>query len=290
LYINDLSKVISDISKPILYADDTSIVIFDKNSEKFKVKINTTFGRINKWFKSNFLSLNFEKTKFLQFLAKKSHEIDIQVSYNNNKIDNIHNIKFLGLMVDTSLSWKTHIDQLVCKLNKSCYLIRSIKPFLSLEMLKMVCFSYVHSLLTYGIIFCGNSTHSKVIFKIQKHIVRIMTDSGSRESCCPLFMALDILPLQSQYISCISVFIVMNRDLFISNYGIHNIRTRQIHDLHMPALNLLLFQKGVYYSGSKIFNHLPSSIKKLASNMKIVETALKNFFMATSFYTVDGFF
>jgi hypothetical protein len=119
LYINDLPKVISDISKPILHADDTSIVIFDKVSEKFKFKINTAFDRINKWFQSNFLSLHFEKTKFLQFLTKNSHEIDIQVSYDNNKIDNTHNIKFLGLIVDTSLSWKNHIDQLVCKLNKS---------------------------------------------------------------------------------------------------------------------------------------------------------------------------
>jgi hypothetical protein len=47
LYINDLPKVISDISTPILYADDTSIVIFDKDLE-FKPKINTTFDRMNK--------------------------------------------------------------------------------------------------------------------------------------------------------------------------------------------------------------------------------------------------
>jgi hypothetical protein len=75
------------------------------------------------WFQINLLSLNFEKTKFFQFLTKDSHEIDIQVSYENNKIDNTHNINFLGLIVDTSLSWKNHTDQLVCKLNKSCYLI-----------------------------------------------------------------------------------------------------------------------------------------------------------------------
>jgi hypothetical protein len=156
LYINDLPKVISDISKPILYADDTSIVMFDKDLKEFKFKINTVFDRINKWFQINLLSLNFEKTKFLKFLTKNSHQIDIQVSYENNKIDNTHNIKFLGLKVDTSLSWKNHIDQLACKLNKSCYLIRSIKPFLSLEIIKMVYFLYVHSLLTHGIIFWGN--------------------------------------------------------------------------------------------------------------------------------------
>jgi hypothetical protein len=82
----------------------------------------------------------------------------------------------------------------------------------------------------------------------------------------------------------------MNRDLFTSNYDIHNIQTRQIHNLHMPALKLWLFRKGVYYSGSKIFNHLSSSMKELASNVKIFRTTLKNFLMTTSFCTVDEFF
>jgi hypothetical protein len=57
----------------------------------------------------------------------------------------------------------------------------------------------------------------------------------------------------------------------------------------MPTLKLSLFQKGVYYSGSKIFNHLPYFIKNLASNVKIFKTTLKNFLMTTSFYTVDEF-
>jgi hypothetical protein len=82
----------------------------------------------------------------------------------------------------------------------------------------------------------------------------------------------------------------MNRDLFLSNYDMHNIGTRQIHDLHMPASKLLLFQKGVCYLGSKIFNHLPSFIQELASNVKIFKTTLKNFLMTASFYTVDEFF
>ena len=58
----------------------------------------------------------------------------------------------------------------------------------------------------------------------------------------------------------------------------------------MPAAKLLLFQKGVYYSGSKILNHLPSFIKELASNIKIFKTTLKNFLMTNSFYTVEEFF
>jgi hypothetical protein len=66
LYVNDLPNAISDISKPILYADDTSLII--TNSD-----INTVILRLNRWFHSNLLLLNFETTYFLQFLTKNSN-------------------------------------------------------------------------------------------------------------------------------------------------------------------------------------------------------------------------
>jgi hypothetical protein len=61
-------------------------------------------------------------------------------------------------------------------------------------------------------------------------------------------------------------------------------------DMHMPSSKLTLFQKGVQYSGSKIFNHLPSSIKDLSNDVKSFKVTLKNFLLTHIFYTVDEFF
>jgi len=58
------------------------------------------------------------------------------------------------LTIDISLSWK-YFEELKSKLDKACSAIGSIKPFMSLEVLRMVYFSYVHSILSYGIIFWG---------------------------------------------------------------------------------------------------------------------------------------
>ena len=66
------------------------------------------------------------------------------------------------------MSWKDHIAAMTSELNKACYAIRAIKPFISVDILSMICFSYVHSVMSYGIIFGGNSHHSNSIFKIQK--------------------------------------------------------------------------------------------------------------------------
>jgi len=56
--------------------------------------------------------------------------------------------------------------------------------------------------------FGGNQPHSEKIFKIQKRVIRIITNSKARDSCWELFKKLDILPLYSQYIFSLSIFVI----------------------------------------------------------------------------------
>ena len=80
--------------------------------------------------------------------------------------------------------------------------------------------------------------------------------NSSTNSCRDLFKKLNILPLQSQYIFSLLMFVVKNRDLLRSNSEAHNISTRYDSDLHLPIENLTIFQRGAYYFGIRIFNHL----------------------------------
>ena len=57
-------KSVSDKSSSILFADDTSFIIANHNETEFKFKTNEIFNEINKWFHSNKLMLNYEKTYF----------------------------------------------------------------------------------------------------------------------------------------------------------------------------------------------------------------------------------
>ena len=143
--------------------------------------------------------LNYNKTYFLQFLTKIEHEIKIQVLFGNRKIVTTQSLKFLGLTIETLLTWKYHIGDLTSRLNKACYAIRSIKPFMSLDVLRSTYFSYVHSIISYGIIFWGDSSCSEEIFKTQKRIIGIVMNSSKNASCRQLFKELNILPIQSQY-------------------------------------------------------------------------------------------
>ena len=148
------------------------MIITNSDLQEFKKDIHSILIQLNTWFKSNLLSLNLDKAHFLQFLTKNSHESDLQMSYENKQISKIYNAKFLVLVIDNNLSWGFHIDEIVPTLNKACYVIRSVKPFISLEVLRTIYFSLVRSIIMYGLIFWGTSAYSRVIFKIQKRTVK----------------------------------------------------------------------------------------------------------------------
>ena len=125
----------------------------------------------------------------------------------------------------------------------------------------MTHFPSVHSIISYGIIFWGNSTYSNTIFKLQKRVIRITMNGGNRESCCELFKKLNILPLHSQYILSLLLFVVKNKNMFKSNSVVHSVNTRHCSDLHLPSAHLTKVQKVVYHTEIKVFNCLPPRIK-----------------------------
>jgi len=110
--------------------------------------------------------------------------------------------------------------------NTACFVIQTIQAIMSPETLRMVCFAYIHSIMSYGIILGGIQPYSEKIFKIQKRVIRIITNSRMRDSCTELFKKLEILPLYSQYIFSISILVMKSKLIFYTNNQIHCIHTR----------------------------------------------------------------
>jgi len=167
------------------------------NPDDLKEDINV-FDNISIWFNSN-LSLNFDKTKCLHFRAKNSSPINIEIGY-NTEINNSSQTKFLGLIIDYTLSWKSHLVHLINKLSMACYAIRAIKHYMSQKSLRVIYSSYFQSIVSYGIIFWGNSSINNNIFRLQKRVIRIIMNIRSMDFCTEQLKKLQILPLQSQYI------------------------------------------------------------------------------------------
>ena len=79
-YINDLPKTIIDKATPILFANDTSLLINSFNKSDLHTKLTNAFEVINDWLNTNLLFINFSKTHYIQFATKKQ----ALNSYNNH--------------------------------------------------------------------------------------------------------------------------------------------------------------------------------------------------------------
>jgi hypothetical protein len=81
--------------------------------------------------------------------------------------------------------------------------------------------------------------------------------------------------------------VINNRQHFKINSDIHNINIRNNLDLYYPLSHLSVYQKGVHYTGIKVFNRLNVSLKQLSHDLKQFKMALKGFVYLHSFYSLD---
>jgi hypothetical protein len=274
---------------PILFADDTSLVISNTDTTNLFHELEATLNKAQNWFKSNIMLLNYDKTSFIQFSLNSGSKSSLTAISNSCSINVTSSIKFLGIILESTLNWKQHIDYINSKLQSLGYIIRSLRNVLSLKVIKQIYNSYVHSLINYGIIFWGSSSHCKTLFTMQKRIIRIIMKAKARESCRNMFKELGILTLYSQYIYSILMFVVSHREIFTFNNEVHGLNTRRKLDLHVPTVSLTKVQKGVYYLGITIYNKLPNSIKERANNYNEFKIILKRFLKNNPYYSIEEF-
>jgi len=144
----------------------------------------------------------------------------------------------------------------------------------------MVYYAFFHSVMSYVLIFWGNSTDSQCVFKLQKKAIRIIMGAKNNDSCREFFKLLKILPLFAQYIYSLLMCVVNNRNLFLDSADLYSIKKkRNSYNLHPPLCHITKYQKGVHYAGIRVFNQLPTSIKGVANETEAFKKTLKRFLM-----------
>ena len=95
---------------------------------------------------------------------------------------------------------KKHTEYIIPKLSTACYVMSSVKPYMSHNSLMIIYYPYFHSIMNYGLLFWGSSSYGIRVFRLQKYIIRIILGCKSRDSFRNLCKELKILPLLSQYV------------------------------------------------------------------------------------------
>jgi hypothetical protein len=162
-------------------------------------------------------------------------------NHSNNLINIERNefIKYLGVIVDSNLTWKYHIDNIASKISKTIGIITRLRHFVPLSTLQNIYRCLILPYISYGIAVWGKAAKKYLnkILILQKRALRLMNFKTNKEHAIPLFIHSNILPLNMLYFKtiCNLMYDVSNNscpssisDCFIQSKEIHSYITLDI--------------------------------------------------------------
>jgi hypothetical protein len=206
---------------------------------------------------------------FGQKHKKNTQNISIHIS--GVKIDIVQQTKFLGIIVDNTLNWKSHIAYISTKIAKSIGIISRARQLLNHNILRQLYYSFLYPYLTYCLIIWGSAAASSTlpIFRLQKRAIRLIKGLRRRDSTLPTCHKLQILRLPELYKYMILIWMYNYKNnilpptfkyFYQENSSIHSYPTRQAHQLRLPQTRTNLAQTFIRSKGVQIWNEFADGL------------------------------
>ena len=270
LYVNDLLYL--DIqSKPILFADDTTISTFGKKVPDIINKLVEDMDKINKWLQNNRLIINFKKTKAMYICHsdketekhKKSVEKELVLSVNNEIINFTNEVKILGVIVDNKLKFKAQTVNICKKVNskafqlaKSLYLFTDkFRPNL-FKIFIQPHFDYCSTLIQYLPDKTNRARLDTCFAKTVRRILKINIYKSAIEKQYELLKEHNILPLQYRlfFRFCTFVFNIKKNNNSSLCSKLHKNNPTNRHGYSLPKANTNFEHFSFIYISLKLLN------------------------------------
>ena len=264
VYINDISHIFTNL-KTILFADDSTFYVIGKDPSAMIHTANIDLEVFYKWCLSNRLTINLNKTFYMLF-TNKAIEILPPLLFHDIIINSTNKHHLLGITYDNSMTFKFHISNLMLKLSRIVSLLYQVKDYVPPYVLLILYNAHVLPHFQYCIPIWGNTypTHLLPLFRLQKKIIRIITNSDYFAHTQSLFKDTEILKLfdiNKLHIGKYMYKLINNN--IIPPRPQHTYPTRTRNDLRTPLHHLTIFQHSLSFMGPKIWNSVPDHIKSL---------------------------
>ena len=125
LYINDIPK--SSSMKTLLFADDSTFTISDKIPFSILSSLDDQLNRVKTWCTSNKLTINAGKTELIKFSNSKNEMLNFEITFSGTRVNLVEDCKFLGVTLDSDLTFSKHIKSITAKLSRSCGVLYKLK-------------------------------------------------------------------------------------------------------------------------------------------------------------------
>ena len=142
-FINDLPSVLPPDST-VVFADDTAIYIISNNIPSFDSSLQICLNLANLWIAKNGLKLKTSKTKcMLLHSPKKKLDADLNLEVDSTAVEQVRVFKYLGALINNTLTWSDHVDMVSGKVSHSLNLLRRLSWFLPQSLLLLYLKSYI---------------------------------------------------------------------------------------------------------------------------------------------------
>jgi exonuclease III len=276
LFVNDfhlhLTKTCSN-----LYADDTNIYATGKSVAEISCQLTEDMGHLWNWCTDNDMYVNVDKTKcmLMSTSQKRSHmkEAKLVVNVENMELDICNSHRLLGVHVNNVFSWDEQVKDVSKTVNYYLSVFKKMRKYLPERARIAYCNGCILSHIDYCNTVWGNTTvaNTDKLQRLQKRAARMIFDDYTSLPY-ELYSKLNWLPFTKrvEHNKAVMVYKCLNNNMptYLSNLfeyqrnTRYNLRSEEREQLVVPKPRLELYIKQSFsYSGAKIWNSMPVSVK-----------------------------
>ena len=171
--------------------------------------MNLQLHKVYEWLTANELTLNAKTSNFIIFhphQKKINHQLNLEIFDNDSKtflsLEQKLYVKYLVVLIDSSLSWKYHIAHITSKTSKTIGII-SIRYYIPTNTLLTIYRSLIFPCLSYGIAVWGQAaqTYINQVLALQKRALCLIYFAPYRSHAVPLFVSSNTVSVNMLYLN-----------------------------------------------------------------------------------------
>lgn len=273
LFIDSL-KLLNTSGTKYMYADDIAMIYSGSSDEGMQTEMNNDLNLIRLWMLRHKMTLNVDKTHYMFF----SNTIPMQmyVHYENMEIQRVNEFKYLGLTLDSKLSFSSHIRTLKSKASSSAGLFYRMRNRVPVNVRHSIYYALFHSHIIYGIETYSSTNLTKIaeIQVLQNKAIRNLFDNEKGTSNYNLHLKNNILPvryiIKMKHVIQIHNMLhnnIKSNTFLVKNSDSHKHNTRIANNIKMDKTQTSRYGKtSALHLAKSEYNKLPESYKILSKN------------------------
>ena len=168
IYVNAMPSLVK-CGRLLQFADDTTLICSGDTHNEVQQQLEHDLELLLFWISSSKMKLNTSKSSLMWFKPKQSScAPHPPVFIDNHQLQEVVEQKYLGIMFDSKLQWRSQLNYICKKVSYYLYLLSSHRKSLTFDILKMLSESLVLSHFDYALPVWGPPLQKRQVSRLQQ--------------------------------------------------------------------------------------------------------------------------